>query len=91
MVLAVSLAADLRKRKMLCNSSWERMVRNEREAALQPPRSVQREGRRYCRHKPDLHGQPVESSQCSREMWPEEGCSPMEPLQAQVSAWSRSL
>ena len=41
---------------MYCN--WERRVKNEREAALQPPRSVQEEGRRCSKHEAEVHCRP---------------------------------
>ena len=42
--------ADLNVREnLLCNSSWERGVRNARPAAVWAPRSVQEEGRRRSR------------------------------------------
>lgn len=38
---------------MLCNSSWEKGVRNVREASLQKPSSVPKEGRKCSRQRAD--------------------------------------
>lgn len=54
------------------NSSWERGVRNGREIALQPPRSVQKDGRRGSRHRAEATCSPGEA-------YGGVGCSPAAP------------
>lgn len=54
--------ANWRKgKKVLCNRSWKKGVRNVRGAALQAPRSVQKEGKRCSRYETEAPCSPGEA------------------------------